>query len=320
MKKIAHKQKTIFTLLRFCGKSLLKSSALPCLLIVIFLLFGCRTHTEEQPPNVSAREITDDLGKSVKIPEKIERAVSLAPNLTEIAFAVGAGDKLVGVTTYCDYPLEAREISKIGDTINPNIENIIALKPQIVLVSTASQIEAFTRQLEAQNVAVFVTNPNSLEDIYKSIEKIGLIFNREAESRKIVADLQTRVAAVEAKTKAAEKTKVFVQISKESLYTIGKDSFLTDLIRRAGGASLTSDLPTAYPKISLETASALNPEAIILSESEDNLEPNEVFRNSPARRDGKVFRIAADLLSRPGPRAVDGLEQAAKALHPENFR
>lgn len=265
------------------------------------------------------REMTDDLGRRVRLPEQVTSAVSLAPNLTEITFAVGAGDKLVGVTSYCDYPEEAKEIRRIGDTLTPNIENIIALKPQIVLISTASQMENFTKTLDAQNIAYFVTNPNSLDDVYKSISQIGEIFRREDQARQVVDELKKRVADIETRTAAAKDVKVFVQIDKNSLYTIGKESFITDLISRAGGESLTKDLTTAYPKISKETALALNPERIILSESDNNREPNEVFANSPAVKNGKVFPVEADLLSRPGPRIVDGLERIARALHPENF-
>ena len=239
--------------------------------------------------------------------------------MTEITFAVGAGERLVGVTSFCDYPEEAKRIRRIGDTLTPNIENIIALKPQIVLVSTASQMENFTRTLDAQNIAYFVTNPNSLDDIYKTIYQIGEIFGTSDKAYQIVAELKKRVAEVEARTASAADVKVFVQIDKNSLYTVGKESFMTDLIARAGGESLTKDVATAYPKISKETALALNPERIILSESDNNLEPNEVFANSPAMKKNKVFRIEADLLSRPGPRIVDGLERLARALHPESF-
>lgn len=265
------------------------------------------------------RELTDDLGRRVLLPEKVSSAISLAPNLTEIVFAVGAGDKLVGVTSYCDYPAAAQKIQRIGDTLTPNIENIIALKPQIVLISTASQVENFTRTLDAQNIAYFVTNPNSLNDIYQSINQIGEIFGSVEKAGQIVGEMKRRVVEIETRTKTAKIVKVFVQIDKNSLYTVGKDSFMTDLVRQAGGASVTKDVATAYPKISKETALALNPEAIILSDSENNREPNEVFANSPAVKNGRVYKINADLLSRPAPRIVDGLEQLAKALHPESF-
>ena len=290
------------------------------LLSCIFLFTSCKSENVQAPINTASnREVTDDLGRRLKIPARVERAVSLAPNLTEIVFAVGAGERLVGVTTFCDYPAEALKIQKIGDTQTPNIENIIALKPQIVLVSTASQMENFTKILDEQGIAVFVTNPNNLDDIYKTVNQFGEIFGKTEEARKIADDLKKRVADVEARTASAEDVKVFLQISREQLFTVGKDSFMTDLIRRAGGASVTANVEAAYPKLSKETALALNPEAIILSDSEDNREPNDVFKNSPAMRNGKIFKINAELLSRPGPRIIDGLEQIAKALHPRKF-
>ncbi len=293
-----------------------------CLLFVISAVFltSCKSKSSSvanQTPNV--REVIDDFGRRVSLPNKIERVVSLAPNLTEIAFAVGGGDKLVGVTSFCNYPLEAQKIQKIGDTLTPNIESIIALKPQIVLVSTASQIENFTKILDEQQIAYFVTNPNSLEDIYQSIYKIGQIFSSDDKADEVVKVLKIRVAKVKNRANDGKNTKVFLQISNESLYTIGKESFLTDLIVSAGGISVTEAVATAYPKISLETALAYQPEAIILSDSEDNREPHTVFKNSPAVKNGRVFKINADLLSRPGPRIVDALEQIAKALHPESF-
>jgi iron complex transport system substrate-binding protein len=297
----------------------LRHLSLVYLLLCVVLFSNCKTENNKPQTNESYREVLDDLNRRIKIPQRIERAVSLAPNLTEIVFAVGAGDKLVGVTSYCNFPSEAQKIQKIGDTLSPNIENIIALKPQIVLVSTASQMENFAKTLEQQNIAVFVTNPNSLDDIYKSINQIGEIFNQNENAKQVVDQLKERVAKIEAKTNAAKDTKVFVQIDKNSLYTVGRESFITDLITRAGGVSVTESVAAAYPNISKETAFGLNPEAIILSESPDNDAPSEVFKNSPAVKNGKVFKINADILSRPAPRIVDALEQISRALHPELF-
>ncbi|MGI9036381.1 MAG: ABC transporter substrate-binding protein [Pyrinomonadaceae bacterium] len=296
--------------------------ALGCLLLAIGCwLGGCQSENSNiQIPALATRQVTDDLGRRVKIPEKVERAVSLAPNLTEIIFAVDAGGKLVGDTTYCDYPAAAQKIQKIGDTLNPNIEAIIALKPQVVFVSTASQIETFTRTLEQQNIAVFITNPKNLDGVYQSIFQIGEILDRSEKANEIVGEMKRRASDVKEQTRASNRVKTFVQISREPLFTIGKDSFITDLIERAGGASVTANVPEAYPKFSKETALALQPEAIILSDSPDDLEPNDVFKNSPAVKNGRVFKISADLLSRPSPRIIDALEQIARDLHPESFR
>src|SRR5919199_1381801 len=121
----------------------------------------------------STREVTDEAGRRVRVPARPQRIITLAPNLTEIVYAVGAGDRLVGNTTYCDYPPEAKQVEKVGDTLQPNIEKIIALHPQLVLVSTASQLEAFTRQLDERAIPVFVTDPHDLEGVFQSIKTIG---------------------------------------------------------------------------------------------------------------------------------------------------
>ena len=261
------------------------------------------------------RQVTDDLGRTVRLPLRIERAVSLAPNLTENVFAVGAGDRLVGVTTYCDYPKEALAIEKVGDTQTPNAERIIALKPQLVLVSTASQLEAFTRTLADQNISIFVTNPTSWDGVLRNLEQLGEIFGMQDRAKDLVEELRQRADAVQAENSSQPPVRVFVQISREPLYTIGKGSFLTELIRRAGGDVVTKDVDKAFPVLSKETALALAPDAVILSDSDDNREPNDAFKNSPAVRSGKVFRIDPNILSRPGPRLIDAMEEIAQDLH-----
>jgi iron complex transport system substrate-binding protein len=273
---------------------------------------------------IKTREVIDEAGRRVRVPLKIDRIVSLAPNLTEIVYAVGAGDRLVGDTTYCDYPAAAKGVAKIGDTMNPSVERIIALKPQIVLVSTASQLEVFTRQLDAQHIAVYVTNPQSLEGMFTSIQTLGDLFGEHDRATTLAADLRKRADAIEAKTKEAKTVKVFYQVSGEPLYTIGRDAYLTDLIRRAGGVSVTADVPTAFPRYSDEAALASKPDAIILptggSMGAANSTVAAPLKSSPAVLNDRVYKINDDHLSRPGPRLVDGLEEMAKALHPEAFK
>lgn len=255
---------------------------------------------------------------------RIDRIVSLAPNLTEIVYVVGAGDRLVGRTEYCDYPAEAKGVATIGDTMHPSIERIIALKPQIVLVSTASQLEAFTKQLDEQKIAVYVTNPRSLDEVFRAIETLGDLLRHHDEAASVVADLRRRAAAVEVALKTVEPVRVFYQVSGEPLYTIGREGYLTDLVRRAGGVSVTADVPGAFPRFSDETALAARPAAIILpsggSMGTANSTVAPALRNSPAVVNNRVYKINDDHLSRPGPRLVDGLEAMARALHPEAFR
>lgn len=287
------------------------------LVVLLFAAGGCRI---EPPDAVSEQEVldrlrTDDLGRQVLIRTPIERAVSLAPSLTESIFAVGAGDKLVGVTTYCNYPEAAETIEKVGDTQTPNIERIVALKPDVVFVSTASQLEAFMRTLDQQGIAVYVMDAKSIAEVIDDLRTLGGLLGTESAARSLATDLEGRVRKIELTEGPEAGPRVFIQISNEPLFTIGRESFLTELIGAAGGESVTKDVPSAYPKLSKERASAMNPEVIILSDSDDNREPNVVFKNSEAVKNGRVYRINADIISRPGPRLVDALEQIAEFLY-----
>ncbi len=212
-------------------------------------------------------------------------------------------------------------MQKVGDTLQPSIERILALRPQLVLVSTASQLEAFTKQLDEHRIAVYVTDPRDLEGVFRSIENLGKLLNQERPADETVSQLRQRATAVTEAVKSTKPIKVFYQLSAEPLYTAGRDSFVTDLIRRAGGVSVTSDVPEAWPRYSQEAAVAARPEAIILptdgSMGNANSEVAEGLKRSPAALSGKIYRINGDFLSRPGPRAVDGLEALAHALHPE---
>jgi iron complex transport system substrate-binding protein len=239
-------------------------------------------------------------------------------------FAIGAGNRLVGRTSYCDFPAEAKMVAEVGDTLHPSIERVIALQPQVVLISTASQLEVFTQQLQNQNIAVFVTDPHDLAGVFRTIDQVGRIVGHPQQAELLIQKLRDRTRAVEEAVKDKPPVRVFYQVSAEPLYTIGRDAFLTDLIRRAGGISVTADVPGAWPKYSTESALAARPEAIILptggSMGAANSRVAEALHQSPAALGGRVYRINDDHLARPGPRAVDGLEEMARALHPEAFK
>jgi iron complex transport system substrate-binding protein len=303
------------------------AAALQTLSIVTLMVIGmasCGDRHLKTATSETTREVTDEAGRRVQLPLHINRIVSLAPNLTEIVYAVGAGDRLVGRTRYCDYPAETKKVPEVGDTMTPSIERIIALKPQIVLISTASQLEAFTQQLNEQRIAVYVTNPQSLEDVFRSIQTLGDLFGEHDRAAKLIADSRKRSEAVEAAVKEAKQVKVFYQVSGEPLYTIGREAYLTDLVRRAGGVSVTASVPGAFPRFSDEAALAARPEAIILpsggSMGTANSTAAAALKNSPAVLNNRVYKINDDHLSRPGPRLVEGLEEIARALHPEVFK
>ena len=271
------------------------------LLLLAPVLLSCENIGIQSTSN--SRVFIDDLGRTVEIPAKVERVVSLAPSITEGIFAVGAGDRLVGVTSYCDHPVEALEVAKVGDTINPSMETIIAMRPQIVFVSTASQIEGFTRTMQARGIPVFVSAPATLDDVLADLRRMGEIFGTQEKTLELLTGLQGRIATAESRADKSGKS-VFVQISSEPLFTAGKGSFITDLITRAGGRSVTADIPTAYPKLSKETAAALDPEYLILSG--EAATPNPVLLRSGNQK--KILKIEPDFISRPGPRLVNAFE------------
>lgn len=292
--------------------------------LLLAATFACSVTSPARPDGPIPRILTDDAGRTVSLPVKVERVISLAPNLTEIVFAVGAGDRLVGRTSYCDFPPEAKPVAEVGDTLHPSLERIISLKPQVVLISTASQLEVFTQQLQTQNIAVFVTDPHDLEGVFRTIAQIGDMLAKKEQALALVQTLRQRTNAVEQAVKPKQPVRVFYQLSAEPLYTAGHDAFVTDLMRRAGAISVTAELPGAWPKYSSESALAAKPEAIILptggSMGAANSTVTEALRQSPAAQQGRVYKINDDHLVRPGPRAVDGLEEMAHALHPDAFR
>ncbi len=296
--------------------------------VLVLIFLGACSHPTPGPSSETAsptRDFVDESGRKVSVPAKIERIVSLAPNLTEIVYAIGAGDRLVGDTTFCDYPAEAKNVTKVGDTLQPNIERILALRPQLVLVSTASQLEAFAKQLNEHEIAVYVTDPHDLEGVFRSILGVGDLLNEPVAAAELVKRLRARSEDVERAVARFPPVSVFFQLSGQPLYTAGKRSFVTNLIERAGGRSVTSDINEAWPRLSEEAALASRPEAVIML-SGDAMGANAnkavaaALRNSPAVQNGRVYVIDGDLLTRPGPRLVDGLEQIAHALHPQAFK
>ena len=293
------------------------------LLFCLALLAACSKPDNTTDNHAGFHQTTDQAGRTITVPDRVTRFVSLAPNLTEIIYAIGAGDGLVGRTTYCNYPAEAQQVEAVGDTLKPSIERIIALRPQIVFVSTASQLEAFTSELEAHQIAVYVTDSHDLEGVFRSIERLADVLGKRTQADALLKQLRARLNAVAQKVNSQPPVRVFYQVSDEPLYTIGRDAFITDLIKRAGGISVTADVPGAWPKYSAESALAARPEAIVLptggSMGDANSNVASALKRSPAVANGRVYKINDDHLSRPGPRAVDGLEDLARALHPDVF-
>jgi iron complex transport system substrate-binding protein len=264
------------------------------------------------------RQITDEIGRAISVRPEPQRIVSLAPSITETLFALGLGDRIVGVTAYCDYPPEAAAKEQVGDTLRPSIERIVALKTDLVIASTASQLQQFVHNLDEVAIPVYVSDPRGVDGALESITRIGELTGTTARARELTTSLRVRVENVQARLSGTERPRVLCILGSAPLITIGARSFLTDLISRAGGRSISEDLAGDYPQYSLETAVAKRPEVIFMQTGEGGL-PDRL-KETPAGRSNRVFHIKNDdLLLRPGPRIVDGLEQMARKLHPEVF-
>lgn len=268
------------------------------------------------PAPEGTRPFVDEVGRTIRVKLHPQRIVSLAPSVTETLFALGLGDRIVGVTSYCDYPVEATSKERVGDTMRPSIERIVGLKADLVIASTASQLEEFVHSLDQAGVPIYVSNPRDLEGVLKSIEMTAELTGVAERGRDLNNKLRARIEAVQARTDNLERPRVLFVLSASPLITAGGRSFINDLINRAGGRSISADQNSDYPQYSLETAVAGRPEIIFLQG--DTTFPDRL-KWTPAATSGRVFDLDDNLLLRPGPRVVEGLEEMAKRIHPEAF-
>jgi iron complex transport system substrate-binding protein len=269
--------------------------------------------------------VKDDTGRTVKVTKEPQRIISTAPDTTEILFALGLGNRVVGVSTYCNYPEEAKTREKIGTFQDPNIEKVLALKPDLV-ISTGGVQRQFIERLEKMGIPVYTSYPHNLDEVLKSIYKIGLVTGAEKEANDLIFDLKFRIARVTSKVgKVKNKPKVFFELWHEPLMSAGPGSFIDDLIKKAGGINLAGDAKTAYPIFSLEQLIKEDPDVIIAAESSMGGNLSDIAKRPgwgmlKAVKNQKIFTINDDIIFRAGPRLVIALETIAKYLHPELFK
>jgi len=274
-------------------------------------------------------KLTDDLGRTVVLNGTAQRIISMAPSITETLFAVGAGGQVVGRDTPSDYPEAAKNITDIGSTYEAlNTELIISLKPDLIIaaeINTPEQVKA----LENLGLTVYyLKNPTTIEEMYGSMETVAKMTGHESEAAAAIESLKKRVAAVDEKIlPLSSRISVFYEVDgtdPAKPFTAGKGTFITLLIERAGGSNIASDI-NGYPQLSLEQVVAKDPAFIILGDAKWGTTPESIAKrpgwaNLSAVKNGKVLPFNDDLVSRPGPRMVDGLEALAKLLRPELFK
>jgi iron complex transport system substrate-binding protein len=280
------------------------------------------------PPTVTPASsfpltVTDGVGNQVTIESEPERIISLAPSHTETLYALGLGERVVGVTEFCNYPPETAEIAKVGGFSGVDLEQIVGLDPDLVLATTMHMGDVVPA-LQEHGITVFVVAPTTILDVLEAIGAIGQITGREEEAEALIADMQERIDAVQQAVKDAPRPTVFWELGPE-LYTVGPGSFVSDLIAMAGGENVADDADSPWPQLSVEAIILKDPDVLVLADHNYG-ETAEMVKERPgweeisAVRDGRVIEITNDdIVSRPGPRIVDGLEFLAQALHPDLF-
>lgn len=232
------------------------------------------------------------------------KIVSLSPAMTEIVFTLGAAQHLVGVTTFCNYPEQAKKIYKIGDFSNPSLERIVGRKPDLVIVNLPEQMR-IKRQLEKLNINIFISSPRTLEDIYDEIIEIGRILKKEQTADSLVNYMKMHISRVD----KSSKKRVYIELSPRPLVTIGAPSFLNELLEMAGAENIFADLEKDYPVVPQEEVIKRNPDVIIV------LHPEKItdrlgWRKITAIKNNAVYTtLTQDHLMRPGPRLVIGFKE-----------
>ncbi len=276
-----------------------------------------------------AQVIKDDFGRTFPLPERTpERIVSLAPNVTEILFALGLGDRVVGVTRFCDYPPGTAAIPRIGGLVDPNIEVVQSLDPDLVVAFRGNPLRLVERMAKL-GLPVFVCDVGEgLDALFPLIERIARITRTEARGAELAAGLRRRIGAVDASLRgAAAGPKVFVLLHGQGLWTCGGESFVDDLVARAGGANVASALPKKWALYKRERIIKDDPDVVfILARSPDDFASSRdwLLRMPGADRiaavkAGRIYELDENAASRFGPRLVDVLDRVARLLHPERF-
>jgi iron complex transport system substrate-binding protein len=270
-------------------------------------------------PCFASRTLTDEMGRKVVVPDHPHRVICLMPSVTDTVYALGAGDDVVGISDFTKYPAEALSKPSVGNLINPSIETILSLHPDLVIgVQPMGPMEA-TDQLERVGIPIFLVSPHGIAGIFHSIETIGEALNRPQKADALVHSLRQRVDAVRARTKHLPAPTVFMPVWYDPITTIGKHAFITEIIDAAGGHSITDDLSTDWPEVSLEVVLSRAPDALLLvrggKTTMEVLESRPGWNNMAAIKAHRAYYVD-DRINFPSPVAIDALEDLAKQFHP----
>lgn len=285
---------------------------------LFFTIIGCGADRSKY--SEAFLKVTDDLGHEVILKEKPSRIISLAPNITEIMFALDSGKTLSAVTDYCDYPPAARSKPSIGGMIAPNFEKISEIKPDLILMTVEGNNQSDFNKLLSLGYTVYVLKPINLEGVFKSILDLGRIMSAEGSANQLIIEMRKKQSAIINSSIKKLKPKVFIVISTQPLISAGKETFINELVTSAGGINIAAEAALQYPIINREEVLIQNPDVIIVMSDvvksiEDVVTHFSEWKKTTAFKNNKIKIVDADILSRPGPRIIDGLEKLASVIY-----
>jgi len=265
------------------------------------------------------RGVRDELGRDITVPDHPHRLICLAPSITDTVYALGRGDDIVGITDYTKYPPEAKQKPSVGGVINPSLETLVSMKPDLVLAIGDLNSSDLVRSIERLGIPVFIIYPHGVEGIYRSIGSIGKAINQEEQASALIARLRAREQAVRQRVAGKKAPTVLFVLWTDPIMTAGRGAFITELIDIAGGKSVSDDLPNEWPRLSFETIVARQPENLLLTRgstmSFELLQRQASWQRLKAVQEGKIFYVD-DRIDFPSPVAFDALEDLAKQFHP----
>ncbi len=270
-------------------------------------------------------EVTDEAGRKVRVPQPVQRIISLAPSLTETIYALGAQDRLVADTDYCDYPEAARTKPKVGGALNPSLEQIAALRPDLVLLTKSLNRYQTVLALDQLDIPAYAVDPHSLEEMISSSGRLAEILGIPEAGRALTDALQERLTGLRRRLAGLPPRRVLFVVWGDPLISVGQKTFIADALRSAGAVSIV-ETAQDWPQISLEEAVRLHPEFIVFAASHaesaerdfNSLSARPGWRDMEAVRNRRIA-VISDAVNRPAPRMISAVEDLARQLHPEAF-
>ncbi|MGV8892205.1 MAG: cobalamin-binding protein [Burkholderiaceae bacterium] len=279
------------------------------LFIILCLLAG---------PAMAAISVQDDAGKTVTLQKPAQRVVTLAPHVTELVFAAGGGNRIVGTVSYSDFPPTAKSIPQVGDNRQVDMERVLALKPDLIVVWLHGNVERQIDQLRALGIPLFYSEPHKLDDIADNILRIGQLLGTEKTAQAASAELRQKLAKLKAQYQNRPPVRMFYQVWDKPLYTLNGQHILSDAMRLCGGVNIFAAMSVTAPNVGIEAVLQENPEAIISGDQRNQrLGGVNIWKRYPtmtAVQRGNLFSLDGDLLSRAGPRMIDGAAALCEKL------